>query len=115
MSFDKRRPPKRHQKFASDYPDLLDAYEVLGQRLTEAGPLNLREIRLCKLAMALGANLRGATYAQTGLALEEGILPEEIRHVAIMALSTLGLPRMMSSLSWVDQVVESRANENAAE
>lgn len=111
MQFDPRKPPKRYQKFGDEFPALFEAYQALGEKLREAGPLKPREVRLCKLSMALGANLRGAVFAHTGLALEEGIQPEEIRHAAVLALSTLGLPRMMAALAWVDEVLESRIQD----
>lgn len=99
-------PPLRYRRFAQRYPELLESYEQLGTRLREAGPLDAKTVRLLKLTMAIGARLKGAVFAHTRLALAEGCSPEEVRHAAVLALSTLGLPQMMAALSWVDQVIE---------
>jgi alkylhydroperoxidase/carboxymuconolactone decarboxylase family protein YurZ len=35
-----------------------------------------------------------------------GAAKEEIRHVGLLALTTVGLPRMMAGLSWIDDVLK---------
>ena len=106
MSFDPGQPPERYRRFGQRFPELLESYEQLGQKLREAGPLDAKTVRLLKLSMAIGARLKGAVFAHARLALNEGCTPEEVRHTAVLALSTLGLPQMMAALSWVDQVLE---------
>jgi 4-carboxymuconolactone decarboxylase len=106
MPFDPGQPPQRYLRFAQRYPELFEAYETLGTRLREAGPLDAKTIRLTKLGMAIGARLKGAVFAHARLAIHEGCTVEEVRHTAVLALSTLGLPQMMAALSWVDEVVE---------
>ena len=38
-------------------------------------------------------------------ALAEGASPEAIRHVALLAIPTLGLPQAMAALAWIEDVV----------
>ncbi len=111
MSYDAAQPPERYRRFGEHFPELLESYEALGAKLREAGPLELKTIRLLKLSMAIGARLKGAVFAHARLALQEGCSPEEVRHTAVLALTTLGLPHMMAALSWVDQVLQSAAQE----
>ncbi|MEW6279897.1 MAG: carboxymuconolactone decarboxylase family protein [Candidatus Eremiobacterota bacterium] len=99
-------PPPRYRNFAQRYPEVLQAYEGLGQAVRQAGPLDDRTRRLVRLGIAVGARLRGAVHAHTRLALAEGIPAEEIRQVAVLAITTLGLPQMMAALEWVEQELE---------
>jgi alkylhydroperoxidase/carboxymuconolactone decarboxylase family protein YurZ len=52
-------------------------------------------------------------HAHTRLALAEGISAEEIRQVALLAITTLGLPQMMAALEWVEQELERVASSSA--
>ena len=63
--------------------------------------------RLVKLGIAVGAGLEGAVHSHTRRALAEGITPEEIRHAILMAMTTVGFPRTMAALSWVNDLLES--------
>jgi len=63
--------------------------------------------RLVKLGIATGAGLEGAVHSHTRRALAEGIAPEEIRHAVLLAMTTVGFPRMMAALSWVNDLLES--------
>lgn len=105
-------PPPRYQSFAKHYPEVLAAYENLGQSVRQAGPLDDRTRRLARLGIAVGARLRGAVHAHTRLALAEGISAEEIRQVALLAITTLGLPQMMAALEWVEQELERVASSS---
>lgn len=97
--------PGRFLKFKDTYPDVFQAYESLGKAAAESGPLNKREISLVKLGIAAGAKMEGAVHSHTRRALEAGASPEEIRHVALLAVTTLGFPTMMAVLSWVDETL----------
>jgi alkylhydroperoxidase/carboxymuconolactone decarboxylase family protein YurZ len=112
MPFDPGQPPQRYLRFTQRYPELFEAYERLGSRLREAGPLDAKTLRLTKLAMAIGARLKGAVFAHARLAVSEGCSPEEVRHTAVLALSTLGLPHMMAALSWVDEVLDNLESQS---
>ncbi len=68
------------------------AFNDLGERCHEAGPLDEKSRRLVKLALSIGAGLEGATHSAVRNARKAGVTPEEIDHVAVLAISTLGLP-----------------------
>ncbi len=100
--------PKAFTHFSETYPDLSEAYEALAGRCHKAGPLSKRERALVKLGIAIGARQEGALHSHTRKALELGILPEEIRHVAILALTTVGFPNMMAALTWMDDLLPAK-------
>ncbi len=85
-------PPTKYEEFARQYPDVLAAYERLGATTHDGGPLDARTRELVKLALAVGAGLESAAHVHTRLALEVGALPADVRHVALLAATTLGFP-----------------------
>ncbi len=96
------KPPKRFQKFSADYPEVASAYEELGNAVHGSGPLDKKTRALIKIGISTGAGLEGAVHSHVRKALEAGVSPEEIRHAALLALPTIGLPPMMSAMSWVE-------------
>jgi len=86
-----------------------NAYASLGQAAAEAGPLDNRTRRLIKLALAIGARSEGATHSHARQGLEEGLAPEELRQIALLAITTLGFPAAVAGLSWVEDEVNKAA------
>ena len=97
--------PKRYKKFKSDFPEVIDAYEKMGRAVHCSGPLDEKTRALIKLAVSAGARMEGAVHSHTRKAIIAGASHEEIRHVAILSLPTIGLPSMMAALSWIDDVL----------
>jgi len=100
--------PKRFQQFTDQYPAVAKAYEQLGDAVHGAGPLDEKTRALVKLAISTGARLEGAVHAHARKALAAGVKPEELRHVVMLSLPTIGLPSMMAALSWVDDILEDK-------
>jgi alkylhydroperoxidase/carboxymuconolactone decarboxylase family protein YurZ len=90
---------------AKRFPKVWDAYTKLGEETAAAGPLTERERRLVKLALAIGSGSEGATHSHARQALAEGVAPTEIRHVALLAVTTTGWPASAAALSWVDDIL----------
>lgn len=90
---------------ARRFPAVWDAYSKLGEETAAAGPLTDRERRLVKLALAIGSGSEGATHSHARQALAEGLASNEIRHVALLAITTTGWPAGAAALSWVDDVL----------
>ena len=99
------QPPARFQQFGKKYPAVMKAYEALGEATQQAGPLEAKTRALVKLALAVGSWLEGAVHAHTRRALAAGCSPEEIRHVVLLATTTLGFPSMMAVRTWVEDVL----------
>jgi alkylhydroperoxidase/carboxymuconolactone decarboxylase family protein YurZ len=100
-----RKIPKRFLKFQKDYPAVAEAYAQLGAAAKQAGPLNAKTRALIGLAIAIGARHEGAVHSHTRKALEAGCTKAEIRHVALLSVTTMGFPNMMAALSWVDDIL----------
>jgi 4-carboxymuconolactone decarboxylase len=97
--------PGRYVQFQIRYPKLFQAYDALGNASAEAGPLDGERRALVKLAIAVGGQMEGAVHSHARRAIEAGCSAEEIRHVALLAVTTLGFPTMMKTLSWIDDVL----------
>ena len=90
------------------YPALFRAYEALGDACRRAGPLDARTGSLVKLAIAVGTRHEGAVHSLARRSLEAGASVEEIRHVVLLATTTIGFPAMMAALAWVEDVIAPR-------
>jgi len=98
--------PQRFMKFKEDYPEIAKAYEAMGDAVHTAGPLDDKTRALIKLALSTGAGFEGAVHSHTRKALEKGLSKEEIRQTILLALPTIGLPKMMAALSWAEDILD---------
>jgi alkylhydroperoxidase/carboxymuconolactone decarboxylase family protein YurZ len=102
---------------AERYPDLWKSYAGLGKSCAQAGPLDARARRLVKLGLAIGTGSEGAVHSHARRALEEGFTMDELRHAALLAITTIGFPHAIAALSWIEdlagsaQTVLSRASK----
>jgi len=92
---------------ARRFPDIWESYAALGERCAEAGPLDIKMRHLVKVALAAGAGSEGAVHSHVRRGLAEGLTKEEIRHVALLAIPTLGLPGAVRAMTWMDDILES--------
>jgi alkylhydroperoxidase/carboxymuconolactone decarboxylase family protein YurZ len=97
--------PGRFVRFQKRFPEVFQAYDRLGQASAEAGPLDEKTRALVKLAIALGGQMEGAVHSHTRRAVEAGCGKEEIRHVALLSITTMGFPSMMKTLSWIEDII----------
>ena len=89
---------------AREKPALWRAFQALGAAAGEAGPLSEREQRLVNLALALGGDSEGATHSHSRRGLADGLKPDELEHVAFLAITTLGWPKAIRGLTWIRDV-----------
>ena len=97
--------PDIYVSFRNRFPDVARAQDDLGKSLAASGPLDARTRRLVKLGIAIGALADGAVRSNVRKALGEGATPEEVRQVAVLALTTAGFPTTIAALAWVDEVL----------
>jgi 4-carboxymuconolactone decarboxylase len=100
----KTQLPARYQQFEKSYPIVMQAVEALGQATQAAGPLDSKTRALVKLAIAVGAFREGAVHSHTRRALEAGCTPDELRHVGVLAITTIGFPSTMATMSWLEDI-----------
>lgn len=96
--------PKAVNDFRKRHPEIWKAFNELAERCHEAGPLDEKSRRLVKLALCIGAGLEGGTHSAVRNALKSGVTPEEMDQVAILAISTLGLPAATRAMTWIDDI-----------
>jgi alkylhydroperoxidase/carboxymuconolactone decarboxylase family protein YurZ len=84
---------------------LVRAYEALGDAARAAGPLDERQAELVKLGLAAGARLEGALHSHARRALAAGATPDELRHVGLLAITTLGFPAAMAIRAEIEGVI----------
>lgn len=101
----KTKIPARYQQFEKSYPTVIQAVEALGEATQSAGPLDGKTRALVKLAIAFGALREGAVHSHTRRALEAGCTPDELRHVGVLAITTIGFPSTMAAMSWVEDIL----------
>ncbi|MBC6937963.1 MAG: carboxymuconolactone decarboxylase family protein [Chloroflexi bacterium] len=97
--------PAPYVRIREEFPEVAAAYDALGDAIHRCGPLDDKTRQLIKLALAVGGQLEGATHAHTRRALEMGISPEEIKHVILLAVTTLGFPTTVRAYTWIDDVL----------
>ena len=97
--------PKSYLNFQEKYANIWQAYDQLGAAVHAAGPLDEKTRALVKLGIALGSQQEGAVHAHVRKSLEAGASADEIRHVALLSIPTLGFPATMAALTWIEDVL----------
>lgn len=96
--------PGIYQEFRERYPGVASAQDTLAQEMASATPFDDRTVRLLKLALAVGAQSEGAVRSNTRKALALGASADELRAVAMLAVTTCGFPTAIAGLGWIDDV-----------
>ena len=102
----KEKLPDFLEGVIKQYPEVWKAYQDFGEACSDAGPLDEKTVRLVKLALAVGAKSEGAVHSHTRRALKQGISPEALRQVALLAVTSIGWSPSMAALSWIQDVVD---------
>ena len=98
--------PAAAGQVARAYPELYRADAALGEACAKAGPVEGEALRLVKLALAIGAGSEGGVHSHCRRALEEGVSGAALKQVALLAIPTLGFPRSVAALSWIEDVTD---------
>lgn len=99
--------PSGAAKIAKTYPAVWTAYEQLGAACAKSGPLDTRTLRLVKLAIAVGAESEGAVHSHVRRGLDEGVSADELLHVSLLAIPSLGLAKAVAAMTWVEDILKS--------
>lgn len=97
--------PRVYRGFRESFPDVAEALDELASRCGRAGPLDERTQRLVKLAMAIASESPGAVRSNVRKALAAGDSTEDVRHVAVLAITTCGFPTAIAGAEWIEEVL----------
>ena len=97
--------PDVYVRFRERYPEVARSLDALGQSAEAAGALDPRSQRLVKLGIAIGALAEGAVRSNVRKARAVGVSDDEIRQVAVLAISTAGFPTAIAALAWIEEVL----------
>jgi alkylhydroperoxidase/carboxymuconolactone decarboxylase family protein YurZ len=95
------QPSDHNEQFRDRHSAIWNAFSNLAETCHN-GPLDEKTRRLVKLALAIGAGLEGGTHSAVRHAEDAGITKDEMAHVAILGITTLGFPASMRALSWIN-------------
>lgn len=98
--------PKHYVAVMSKHPKVSEAFQNLREVLQEEGPLDEKTTQLIQLAAAAGIRSEGSVHSHAKRAIAAGATPDEIRHVLLLLMTTLGFPTAMAAMSWVADVLE---------
>ncbi|WP_328470212.1 carboxymuconolactone decarboxylase family protein [Actinoplanes sp. NBC_00393] len=98
--------PGIYQQFLSRFPEVAEAQGNLARTIRERNPFDSRTDRLLKLAIAIGAEAEGAVRSNVRKALQQGATLDEVRAVALSAVTTCGFPAAVAALGWIEEVAE---------
>jgi alkylhydroperoxidase/carboxymuconolactone decarboxylase family protein YurZ len=97
--------PEQFAGVRERFPEIWDAFTRLAETCHEhGGPLDDRSRKLVKLAIAIGHRHEGAVHSAVRQALAAGLSREELLHVAMLAVTTIGWPAARAALTWIDDV-----------
>ncbi len=98
--------PRSVSSFEKKHPAVWEAFANLGEACHQTGPLDEKTRRLVKLALAVAFRSEGAVHSAARNALNSGATPEELEHVAILAITTIGWPAAHAAMTWIDDCLE---------
>ena len=105
----RQKLPASVTEFASEYPEVWSAFAALAAACHEkGGPLDEKSRRIAKLAVAIGMRQEGAVHSAARQALDSGISPGELDHVAVLSITTIGWPGAQAALTWIRDVTSKR-------
>lgn len=104
-----RQPSELYLKLKERHSDLIDAVEALSQAARSSGPLDNKTVHLIQLGAAAAIHSKGSVCSHAARALDAGATPDEIRHSILVLTSTIGFPTIAAAMSWVDDLIETRA------
>ena len=101
-----KQPPAQLADLAEQYPEIWSAFTALADACHEhGGTLDEKSRRLAKLGIAIGVRQEGAVHSAVRHAIASGITRDQIRHVALLAITTIGWPAAHAAITWIEDVI----------
>jgi alkylhydroperoxidase/carboxymuconolactone decarboxylase family protein YurZ len=104
--------PRFIDEFQEKHPAVWEAFTNLGDACHHSGPLDEKTRRLVKLALSIALRHEGGVHSATRRAIESGVSPDEMEHVAMLAITTIGWPASSAAMTWIaDECSEQTSTE----
>lgn len=94
------------QNVIKKYPRVWESYSGLGTALSEVDGLDQKTQQIVKLGIAVGTGSEGAVHSHAKRCKAAGFSDEEIYHAAMLAATTIGWPKAVAALSWINDVLK---------
>jgi alkylhydroperoxidase/carboxymuconolactone decarboxylase family protein YurZ len=94
------------ERIRTTHPEVWQAFSNLAEACHKAGPLDAKTRKLVKLAIAVGAGTEGGTHSAVRHAAEAGVTAQEMEHVVLLSITTIGLPAAGRALTWIHDQCE---------
>ena len=94
-------PSTTAEQIRAKHPEIWQAFNNLAEACHAAGPLDEKTRRLVKVAIALGAGSEGGTHSAVRHAIEAGVTAQELEHVVLLSITTIGFPAAGRAFTWV--------------
>lgn len=98
--------PTVYVDFTERFPDVAEAQGEMARRIRARTPYDEATNRLLKLALAIGAESEGAVRSNTRKAMQHGASPDDLRSIALLAITTCGFPAAVAALGWMQEVFD---------
>jgi alkylhydroperoxidase/carboxymuconolactone decarboxylase family protein YurZ len=98
------QPSSSADRIRESHPEVWQRFTALADACHEAGPLDEKSRRLVKLALAIAAGTEGGTHSAVRHAKEAGVSMEEMEHVVMLGITTLGFPAAGRALAWIHDI-----------
>jgi len=95
------KPSTSADQIRQSHPEVWQRFTALADACHDAGPLDERTRRFVKLALAIAAGTEGGTHSAVRHAKEGGITMQEMEHVVLLSITTLGFPAAGRALAWI--------------
>ena len=107
------KPSSSADQIRKSHPEVWQRFTALADACHEAGPLDDKTRRLVKLALAIAAGTEGGTHSAVRHAKEAGISMEEMEHVVMLSVTTLGFPEAHPTSRHHAHWIESKCSQTA--
>lgn len=95
------KPSTAVNQIRTKYPEVWQKFSNLAEACHNAGPLDEKTRKLVKLAIAVGAGTEGGTHSVVRHATECGVTAQEMEHVVLISITTIGLPAAGRAFTWI--------------
>ena len=104
--------PGTYLAFVKKFPEMGKAHEQVANAAYGAGPMDKKTCELVKMGVCMGAGLESAFRSHVRRAMQHGATEAEIEQAVLLAMNTVGFPRMVMCWNWAQVQFERERAES---